>query len=277
MVNPPADWVYPVNDHSAESWGYKVEVETFFRERHELESEWFLPSGFRQMREGDLIWVYGTSPRQHILAAGTAEGLPEQSEVDGTWWVWVEWDFELTDALIARPAAVLDSVPRTVRRLSPVESDRLAVWLATAPRGTGSTAERGRRRVLAEITARQGQPVFRQRLLAAYGGRCAISGCPVPEVLQAAHIDPYDGPASNIMPNGLLLRGDLHNLFDSGLLWIDRNLRVRVAPELGDTEYGSLDGRPLRAPDRAENGPDPAALRRHRQRRAAAPGRRPRF
>ncbi len=51
-----------------------------------------------------------------------------------------------------------------------------------------------RRRKLAEIVERRGQPVFRRKLVAAYDGKCAITGCDAVAALEAAHLKPYCGP-----------------------------------------------------------------------------------
>ncbi len=79
-----------------------------------------------------------------------------------------------------------------------------------------------RERTLSAIVRRRGQPAFRRRVLAAYNGRCAITRCPLDYVLDAAHIVPYKGPKTHHVGNGLLLRTDLHTLFD---LQIDRDRR----------------------------------------------------
>ncbi|MFG1839449.1 HNH endonuclease [Micromonospora sp. NPDC049175] len=124
-------------------------------------------------------------------------------------------------------------------------------------------ASEGRRRRLAEVTARQGQADFRSRLMKAYGNRCAITGCDTEAALQAAHIDPYDGPATNQVNNGLLLRADLHNLLDRGLLWIDESYVLHVVA--GNAHYSSYHGQRIRLPARTEDLPDPEALLRHRR------------
>lgn len=80
--------------------------------------------------------------------------------------------------------------------------------------------EDGRERVAREIAIRRGQAGFRNQLLEAYGC-CAMSGCTVASALEAAHIMPYQGPGTNHPSNGLLLRADLHTLFDLGLLSVD--------------------------------------------------------
>jgi hypothetical protein len=128
------------------------------------------------------------------------------------------------------------------------------------------TLEDERRRTLASVVQRQGQEDFRRALLRAYNGRCAISGCDVESALQAAHIIPYLGPHSNRSSNGLLLRADLHNLFDLGLLWIDpETLTVRLAPSLKGSCYGHLDGKGLAVPDSPSERPNPEVLRRRQE------------
>ncbi|HUZ56031.1 MAG TPA: HNH endonuclease [Streptosporangiaceae bacterium] len=65
------------------------------------------------------------------------------------------------------------------------------------------------------VAARQDSPAA---LMAAYSGRCAVTGCTVQAVLEAAHLRPYRGPDSNVTGNGLLLRADIHTLLDLQLL-----------------------------------------------------------
>ncbi len=72
--------------------------------------------------------------------------------------------------------------------------------------------------VLREVKRRIGQSDFRQTLIRAYGSRCAVTDCDVLDVLEAAHIDAYAGVHSNHPGNGLLLRADIHALFDADLI-----------------------------------------------------------
>lgn len=125
--------------------------------------------------------------------------------------------------------------------------------------------EDGRRKTLAEIKRRQGQPAFRRKLLAAYGGRCAATGCPIEALLEAAHIRPYLGEATNLVQNGLLLRADLHTLFDLGLVSVADDGRLLVSKRLDATEYARLAGRPLRSAAPVSDGPSPKALAWHRK------------
>jgi hypothetical protein len=125
--------------------------------------------------------------------------------------------------------------------------------------------EDGRARIKASIVQRRGQARFRGVLMKAYGGRCAISGCGVRDVLEAAHILPFLGPETNHVCNGLLLRADLHTLFDCGLIGVDADqMRVLMAPCLAKSEYAKLRGAPLRLPEKASDHPNKRALERHR-------------
>lgn len=122
----------------------------------------------------------------------------------------------------------------------------------------------GRRRELAAIVRRQGQPEFRQRLIQIYSGRCAISGCDAVQALEAAHIIPYNGPDTNHPTNGLLLRSDLHVLFDLGLISINPSTyTVRLENELKTTIYSDLEGRRLSLPADPQLQPSQPALARH--------------
>lgn len=90
----------------------------------------------------------------------------------------------------------------------------------------------GRRRIERLVTIRQGQPMFRAMLMEAYERRCAITGCTIEETLEAAHISPYRGTKSNHICNGLLLRADIHTLFDLGLIRIDAKGRVQASEHI---------------------------------------------
>lgn len=127
----------------------------------------------------------------------------------------------------------------------------------------------GRTRVLQGVVQRRGQREFRRKLFDAYNGRCAISGCAIEEILEAAHIVPYFGPETNHSQNGLLLRADLHTLFDLDLIWIDPDsLSVQISPKLTDPDYLKFQGHGLSLPKKKELRPSVLALR---QRRSLVP------
>lgn len=124
-----------------------------------------------------------------------------------------------------------------------------------------------RQRVLREIVAREGQGAFRGSLMFAYRSACAVTGCMEPEALEAAHIMPYLGEHTNIVNNGLLLRADIHTLFDKRLLSLEAHgasLVVVVAPSIIDPGYRALHLQPLRAPVDPVCSPNPNAVSQHR-------------
>lgn len=121
-----------------------------------------------------------------------------------------------------------------------------------------------RTRQVREVVLRRGQPAFRAGLLRAYQGCCAVTGCAVIDVLEAAHIQPYRGAHSNRMDNGLLLRTDIHTLFDLGQLWIDEKMRVRLSASLRKSEYAPLEGRLLNLPTDPADRAHPDHLAMHR-------------
>ena len=121
---------------------------------------------------------------------------------------------------------------------------RLEISLTEDGRDYDESLEDGRDRAIASVVRRRGQPAFRRALIEAYGAGCAISGCDAEAALEACHIKPYRGPQSNSLPNGLLLRADLHTLFDLGLLAVDTaSMTVLVAPELAASTYSELAGK----------------------------------
>ena len=100
-------------------------------------------------------------------------------------------------------------------------------------------------RRLATQKPRDGQQAFRAELIRRYNGQCVLTRCAVPEALEAAHIMPHTGDALWDSPdNGLLLRRDLHSLFDAMLWSINpKDSTVHVAERLKPTLYGKLHGR----------------------------------
>lgn len=89
------------------------------------------------------------------------------------------------------------------------------------------------------LNKRQGQQKFRNKLISNYQKRCAITGIEIPG-LEAAHIKPYFICRKNekIDPkNGLLLRADIHTLFDLGLITIQPDYIVKVEEPLLSSPY----------------------------------------
>jgi hypothetical protein len=121
-----------------------------------------------------------------------------------------------------------------------------------------------RRRSLAERVLRPGQKAFRDEVMQAYAGRCAITECNVPAALEAAHIIPYCGTRSDHVSNGILLRIDLHALFDAYLISINpEDFRVQIESTLEGGCYEFINSRRLRLPEEIDCRPHPEALTEH--------------
>ena len=124
------------------------------------------------------------------------------------------------------------------------------------------SVEDEQKKILRAVVQRQGQPKFRAKLIAAYEGRCAITGCDAEAALEAAHIIPYRGDKTDHVTNGLLLRADIHTLFDLNLIRIDPDsLIIALSTPLQGTSYGELEGASLTLPKSKKSHPSPDALR----------------
>jgi hypothetical protein len=111
------------------------------------------------------------------------------------------------------------------------------------PKDDPNTREQVARRV------RAGAQAFRKLMRQIYGDECAISGNGPLQVLDACHLDPHSKTGNNDPTNGLLLRTDLHNLLDEGLVRIHPAKRtICCAPLLRNTIYWRFHGRKVRSP-----------------------------
>lgn len=122
-----------------------------------------------------------------------------------------------------------------------------------------------RRYALREVKQRLHQASFREAVIAAYDGRCALSGLPEPLLLDAAHIidDKDETYGQPIIPNGIPLSKIHHAAFDAHLIGIDPDFRVHVSDRLLDQNDGPLletlkllDKGTLHLPFRAKDRPD---------------------
>jgi putative restriction endonuclease len=120
----------------------------------------------------------------------------------------------------------------------------------------------------AEVRPRIGQGAFRVLVTDAYERRCAMTGERTLPVLDAAHIVPFASVQRHTVPNGLLLRSDLHRLFDKGYVTVTPDLRIQVSRRIRDEfangrEYYALAGKAIRLPGRSADRLDRGALQWH--------------
>ncbi|HUL00847.1 MAG TPA: HNH endonuclease [Nitrospirota bacterium] len=120
---------------------------------------------------------------------------------------------------------------------------------------------------------RIGQDIFRVMVTEAYGRRCAISGEKTLPVLQAAHIKPYSELGPHRIENGLLLRADMHILFDKGYLTVTPDYHTEVSRQIevnfhNGKEYYKFHGRRLEVlPTQQKDRPSEAFLRWHNEKK----------
>lgn len=155
------------------------------------------------------------------------------------------------------------------------EPEGLALWravqeklaLRSAPAVAEEPARFGAPRL---IRPRLGQGAFRVLVTDLYARRCAVSGERTLPALEAAHIRPYSEGGAHEARNGLLLRRDIHSLFDAGYVTVTPELRFEVSPRIKEEyengrHYYALHGQQVSQPADTSQCADPAALRWHNE------------
>jgi len=122
------------------------------------------------------------------------------------------------------------------------------------------------------ITPRLGQGAFRIAVTEAYGRQCAITKGKVLPALDAAHIKPYGEGGEHTKSNGILLRKDIHSVFDAGYVTIKDDFTFSVSKKVKEVfnngeEYLRLHGSVVSRPDRKLDWPDVELLRWHNKER----------
>jgi putative restriction endonuclease len=120
------------------------------------------------------------------------------------------------------------------------------------------------------IQPRLGQGAFRVLVTDIYNRRCAVTRERTLPALEAAHIRPYGDGGEHEARNGLLLRRDIHSLFDAGYVTVTPDLRFEVSRRIKEEfengrHYYELHGNPIFAPADALRRADPDALRWHNE------------
>jgi putative restriction endonuclease len=149
--------------------------------------------------------------------------------------------------------------------------DRVQRWLV----GTGAGGFEQERLRFGEpylVKPRLGQGAFRALVTDIYERRCAVTEERTLPALDAAHIKPYADGGEHEADNGILLRRDLHSLFDAGYVTIDEGFRFNVSSKIKEEfengrEYYALHGRDLKVPEKLELRPRPEFLRWHNEQR----------
>jgi putative restriction endonuclease len=120
------------------------------------------------------------------------------------------------------------------------------------------------------VKPRLGQGAFRVLVTDIYGRRCAVTQERTLPALEAAHIRPYSDGGEHEARNGLLLRRDIHSLFDLGYVTVTPNLKFEVSRRIREEfengrHYYELNGQQIIVPDNKSQRPDPGALNWHNE------------
>lgn len=164
----------------------------------------------------------------------------------------------------------------TFKTYSTAEADGAALWdavqerLSSNPAGASPALARFGEPTL--IRPRLGQGAFRVLVTDIYHRRCAITGERTLPALEAAHIRPYAEGGSHEARNGLLMRRDIHSLFDAGYVTVTPSHHFEVSRRIREEfdngrHYYDLHGRFIESPDGPRNSPDPVALAWHNEHR----------
>ena len=155
------------------------------------------------------------------------------------------------------------------------DADGIALWEAVNDRLSRLNAP-----VIAEARARFGEPqlirprlgqgAFRVMVTDIYHRRCAITQERTLPALEAAHIRPYGEGGEHEPRNGLLLRRDIHSLFDAGYVTVTPSLHFEVSRRIKEEfdngrNYYALHGQKISVPEEISQHPDPVALAWHNE------------
>lgn len=177
---------------------------------------------------------------------------------------WAELQVTIESGALASNGHIVVPEPDAVERLRGLFPERHDKLVLDAEDLDLDDVDR-RDRAVRDVAVRRGQRRFRAELLRAYAGTCAITRSTAVPALEAAHIEPYRGTPTNDLRNGLLLRADVHTLFDLQLVTVLPVGVIRVSPTLEGSEYEDLDERMARLPEVAGDRPAQLALSRHNE------------
>ena len=231
----------------------------------------------RLPKRGDVIWVLAregdTSPSRcrfiYLAKAG-------DRSFHGDRGLWLKdsalvsnepWFSELFNGPLGRGGTSIRAIDNEwVQKLRALYEPSVAAITAIPDALEQEAEHRGRLQdaiAYQQVRERRGQAGFRQRLMEAYERRCCITNCRVEALLEAAHIRPHAEEPNYDTTNGLLLRADLHTLYDLHLLAVDETGRIHLSAQVADAYYRKLvqDASRINVPARSDARPSPEARR----------------
>ena len=183
---------------------------------------YFLYVQYRNVAAWVLITQYALSASENVASSSQFSGYPADDWIDH-----------------------ICIVQNLTKLKLPRESRPIAIEPAISQSLFESQSPPTRVQIEAALRAREGQAKFRSDLLQIFGDRCAVTGCAVKPLLEAAHIEPYSEGQDHRLSNGLILRADIHTMFDKGLLAIGGGNPQRKQIVIGTSLHSDVTYRPL--------------------------------
>jgi putative restriction endonuclease len=183
------------------------------------------------------------------------------------------------EELWLRPPASWSRSIVTLKTFSTDTAEGVALWDAVQERGAVGAPVPG---LAARPQPRWGEPTlirprlgqggFRLLVTGLYDKRCAVTRERTLPALEAAHIRPYAEGGEHVASNGILLRRDLHSLFDAGYVTVTPNFKFEVSGRIREEfengkDYYGLQGRDVVVPRKLDWKPDMAGLEWHNNKR----------
>lgn len=247
----------------------------------------------RKIQPGDRVYMLKQGKPIGIFGRGTVVGKAERQKDSprgaNPWRVPIRFDASREDVLwdprdqflvVEKDLLRLD-VPRkqwqlqgsgkrldtkAARKIDSMILNGILVGRGETTRADEMAQEAARHHKLIDQWTRPDQQRFRERILSLYRNKCAVTGCVTQAVLEAAHIKIQKGQDDNNLQNGILLRADIHALFDRLLVTLSADgTQLEISPELTDSHYAFLKGAPV---DRPNGGRSPSGenIGHHRKR-----------
>jgi hypothetical protein len=280
-------FIYPLDLRPESTWLATLETidgkRTFqFKQKNltkknlygQIFAEWGLSKDFTTVSLGDFIWIYAGWNVKRVLAVGRVERLPESTDGNPKYKgyshshvVLVRIDNELTLRLQKEESHITYEqfkqwVPGAIRKANLNTTKVFDRWLKQKPTNHKKNDDEVFQ-IRREVLQRTGQTKFRETIRSAYNDICAISGTTEPTALVAAHIQPVKSKGRHSVNNGMLLRADIHNMFDSGLISVDGKYRIHISSLVSDQRYVKLKGRKLHLPHDRKRWPSSQVLKQH--------------
>jgi hypothetical protein len=211
------------------------------------------------LKQGKPIGIFGRG-----TVIGEPERVPEAAPGERSWQVKIEFDASRGDVLwdpherflVQENQLLTLHVPKTqwqnqssgitldpdaARAIDDIVFDSVMIGGGRATEVDEAVQEVARQKKMVEQAMRPEQQDFSRRIREIYRGKCAVTGCVTHAALEAAHIRTQRGLDNNSPANGILLRSDIHALFDRLLVTLSEDGgRLEVSPELTDTGYNFL-------------------------------------